>query len=139
MSVPPLWPWLMPLCADVRSNTGELQDQVHRFRPEQGLPIRRRMQTATLAAYSLGFSGLEKDQMDAFYDFYDVTLQQGTLPFAWVHPRRHLPREISFAAPPREARLAASRWSLALEVEFIDIAPGWIGDVTIANGVMAQV
>lgn len=136
MSVPALWPSALPLCANLFGQSGEMQDQVHRFTPEQGLPIQRAMQTAPVARFSLRFSGLSAAQMDAFFTFYTDTLSLGALPFAWVHPRRNVPREVRFYAPPSETRLASNAWSLAVEVSFLDTVPGWVNDVTVVNGYM---
>jgi hypothetical protein len=139
VSLPPLWPSALPLCPDVIGLTGEVQDQVHRFVPEQGLPIARPHQTATVALYRVSFAGMTEAQMSAFWTFFDEDLKRGALPFAWIHPRRRLLREVRLQGPPTETMVGHVRWTLSLAVQFIDITPSWAALAEISGGAIVEV
>lgn len=139
MSVPPLWPSAMPLCPDVIGLAGDVQDQVHRFTPEQGLAIARPHQTATIALYRVSFAGMTETQMSAFWTFFDTDLKRGALPFAWIHPRRRILREVRLQGPPTETMVGHVRWTLSFAVQFIDVAPFWAADVEITDGAIVAV
>jgi len=138
MSVPPIWPAAMPLCPDVRSLSGEPQDQVHRFEPDQGMPITRPFQTATILTYRANFAGLTESQIGAFWTFFDGSIARGALPFAWIHPRLREVREVRLIDRPREAMVGHLRWSLSVAVQFIDVAPAWAADVEISGGAIVE-
>lgn len=139
MTLPALWPSSLPLYPDVRSVSGQPEDQVHQFRPEQGLGIRRPHQTAVTMQYQVAFAGLTEDQLADFWTFRDETLTLGALAFGWLHPRKRVLREISFASVPRETQTGRGRWNLSFEVEFIDVSPSWNDEATFANGYIVAV
>lgn len=139
MSIPALWPLSLPLYADVKSVSGAPQDQVHKFQPQQGLPIVRPHQTAVLMQYKVGFSGLSERQIGDFWQFRDESLALGALAFAWLHPRKRQLREMRFLSLPRETQLGAGRWGLTFDIEFIDVAPAWVDSVTFAAGHLAAI
>ena len=81
------WPFHHPnQFYPTRDSTGGPQDQTAAFQPDVGPPITRRRTTARVDAWSMAVQLETLEQYAEFEEWFDDTLQGGTLPFAWRHP-----------------------------------------------------
>ena len=139
MTAPILWPASLPLYPSSTSFSGQKQPGKHAFTPESGSPITRAKQSVRVDVYSYVFDVLTKTQMETFRTFYDDTLAQGSLKFAWAHPIKQVPREAQIIGEPTESALNGPLWSLAFQVLMVDTSPAYSDDIFVAENYIAYV
>jgi len=141
MTLPPLWPSVLPILPEAGSVTVTQAAGARAFAPERGLPIQRPGQTAPLVTLGMRLPPMSEGQAQAFWQFYNVTLGQGALRFGWVHPLRQVVREMSFlpGSIPSEVDIPGHWRRVSLQVQFVDVQPGWAGLVSITHGYMGPV
>ncbi len=117
----PLSPWPAGLPADPMAQGYDeaFGDNVLRTAMEVGPPKKRPRSTAAVKPLRVTFD-LSRTQVASLQAFYEATLGQGALNFAWTHPRTGAAIEVGFRTPP-QIRIApgshGERWDAVCELE----------------------
>jgi trans-aconitate methyltransferase len=94
-----VWPVALPSYALEAGYQESLEDQTIETQMDSGpVKVRRRFTTA-FRKYQLVIQ-MDAAQMAIFETFYLDTLQGGSLPFDWVHPRTRAAKTFRFRRPP---------------------------------------
>ena len=80
------WPSDLPCQPTLGGFREQRQRNVVAFQPDVGAPKMRRRSTAAYTRTSLVFR-MTTAHLETFEEFYIDTLEDGTLPFIWQHPR----------------------------------------------------
>ena len=79
------WPGTIP-ATPILGFTEQRQRNVTTFQPDVGSPKMSRRSTAVTYNCVATFK-MTDAELASFNTFYETTLQDGTLPFTWAHPR----------------------------------------------------
>ncbi len=94
-----VWPVALPQYALENGYQESLEDQTIETQMDSGPAKVRRRFTTGFRKYQLVIQ-MDTDQMALFETFYLETLQGGSLPFDWLHPRTRTPKTFRFRRPP---------------------------------------
>ena len=118
MSTPQDWPELVPQCFLLNSYLEEKQPVVIRSPVDQGPQKVRRRYTRAITGVVAGLA-VTKIELDEFDQWFDVTLQGGSLSFYVTSPITGEQRETRFLQPPRLVPIDTDNFNLELIMEFI--------------------
>jgi hypothetical protein len=62
---------------------------------------------------------LTSSEYTIFYNFYDVTIAGGTLPFTFEHPITGLPADFRFRGQPRISSIGGGNFTAQFELEIL--------------------
>lgn len=94
------WPPSMPFKPLAGTYSEQRQDALARFQPDLGVDITRPRTTAVVALVSYTTLPVTRAVGDEFLAWYDETLRQGSVEFAWREPRSNRLYMWKFTAPP---------------------------------------
>lgn len=94
----PTWPATLPQNILRSAYSETIQNQFLRFEPDFGPAKQRRRFTAGVKTF-VGSLSLDATQMTTFVNFWDNTIQGGTLDFNWIHPRTFVAVIARFTTP----------------------------------------
>lgn len=97
------WPPSMPFKPLAGTYSEQRQDALARFQPDLGVDITRPRTTAVVALVSYTTLPVTRAVGDEFLAWYDETLRQGSVEFAWREPRSNRLYMWKFTAPPEVA------------------------------------
>jgi hypothetical protein len=76
----------------------------------------RRRFTKSVDSYTASI-WVDETQYLTFENFYDTTLNGGTLPFTFPHPITQVPTDFRFKSPPKYSPVGGGTWSVSFEWE----------------------
>lgn len=91
-------------------------DGVIRSNPDMGPTISRPRFTKTRITSKLSI-WVDKEQYEAFMNFYNIDLVQGVYPFTWKKPITETPVTFKFKAPPAISYVGPLTWTISCELE----------------------
>ena len=94
-----VWPTDLPQYALESGYQESLEDQTIETQMDSGPAKVRRRFTTGYRKYQLVIQ-MSAAQMEIFETFFLETLQGGSLPFDWLHPRTRAPKTFRFRRPP---------------------------------------
>jgi len=98
------------------SYTENIEDGVIRTKPDIGPSQARPRYTKTRVMPKLSIWVDENGYKD-FFDFYNLDLVQGCLPFDWVKPTTGEPITLKFTKAPTITNVGPLNWEIACELE----------------------
>ena len=114
----PTWPANLPQFVNEAGYSESLEDQTIESSMDTGSAKVRRRFTAAFRKFSVSLT-MDPTQAAAFETFYLTTLQGGSLPFDWVHPRTRVAKTFRFRKPAPQVTVAGSgqviRYNLTIE------------------------
>lgn len=111
------WPPSLPTYVLEQGYSEQLEDQTIETAVEAGIAKIRRRYTAPVRRFQVAVQ-MTQDQAAVFEDFFLNTLQAGSQPFDWRHPRTGLLTRFRFRKPtPTVSVVGGSivRYQMALE------------------------
>lgn len=102
------WPATLPQIP-LRDGFVETEPNLVRRTPMDEGPAKQRLQYTTGIRPFVLQVELDVDQVATFDTFYSDTLRDGTLPFAWKHPRSQVNTTFRFAMEPQKIKGAKAR------------------------------
>lgn len=117
------WPASLPQVAPINGYQETPPDTSLRTQMDAGPAKVRRRFTAAVRPITMNFI-LSDAQLQVFDDFYGETLEGGSLPFDWVHPRHFAdsPQEIvqfRIVRPPTYSAIDRDIWQVPVEFEIL--------------------
>jgi hypothetical protein len=111
--------WPSSLQDRANSNyTETIDDGVIRTQPDVGPSQSRPRYTKTRVMPKLSIWVGQQGYKD-FFDFYNIDLVQGVLPFDWHKPTTNEPATLKFSRPPTVSSVGPLTWEIACEFEEI--------------------
>lgn len=92
------WPPSLPTYVLEQGYQENLEDQTIETSVEAGLAKVRRRYTASIRKFQMSVQ-MDEDQAEVFEIFFRDTLQGGSLPFEWRHPRTGVATTFRFRKP----------------------------------------
>jgi hypothetical protein len=94
----------------------KIMDGVIRSNPAVGPSMSRPRftKTRTEAAMTIW---VNKTQYEEFFNWYDVLLAQGSLPFDWEKPITNVPATFKFMAAPSVSAVGPLTWTISCQLE----------------------
>jgi hypothetical protein len=114
----PNWPAGLPASPLLDSFKEKAEDTVIRTEMEQGPAKLRRRTTAGVRTLSASFL-VSKAQVVTLEDFYLTTLQGGSLPFTFTHPRSGASVSCRFVKPPEYAGSNGNYFKASVDLEIL--------------------
>ncbi|MFH1158064.1 MAG: hypothetical protein V1721_04170 [Pseudomonadota bacterium] len=112
------WPASLPASPLLDSFRETVPDSVIRTSMEQGPAKLRRRTTAAVRVLSVAYL-MSKDQVTALETFYLTTLQGGSFPFDFTHPRTGATVSCRFVKPPEYGSGNGSFFRVTVELEIL--------------------
>ncbi len=112
----PTWPDTLPAAPLLESFHETTPDSTIRTEMDAGPAKLRRRTTAAVRRMNVGYL-LSKAQVATLEDFYLTTLQGGTIPFTFTHPRTDDAVSCRFVQPPEYGANNGNYFKAALELE----------------------
>lgn len=112
------WPATLPSYPLVEGYEERAPATMLRTEMDAGPAKVRRRFTAGVRVLTLEV-GLTTEQTETLDAFFVDTLQGGTLPFDWVHPRTQDPATFRFTAEPEYEPLGGEMWIAVLPLEIL--------------------
>ena len=114
----PSWPTAtVPEKPEYSGYRDQRQRVTSSFQPDVGPPTHWRRSSLDFSRIQAGFVWTTT-QRDAFYTFYNTTLQNGTLPFLWTNPAYGSEKLYVFDTqnPPEEEAVGYDVWRITVSV-----------------------
>lgn len=102
------WPVTLPQIP-LRDGYVETEPNIVRRTPMDEGPAKQRPRFTTGVRPFVVQLEIDVDQVAIFEAFYSTTLRDGTLPFAWKHPRSQVNTTFKFSGEPQKIKSAKAR------------------------------
>lgn len=112
-----VWPVGLPQLV-LRDGYAETEpDVIRRTEMDEGPAKQRPRFTVGIRPFLVQIE-VDVDQVAIFQTFYEDTLEDGTIPFSWKHPRTQVNTDFRFVGQPQKMRVQGARnWRITMALE----------------------